>query len=101
MADPVVTVNATIMDGQVARWYRTVADAQNMSPVLSASRNGVMVHASYLTGIPDEWVAAAKAAHRELVASRSADVRRLATHRNEGFGNGPLVPVSPAESADR
>jgi hypothetical protein len=95
-ADPVVTVNASVV-----RWHRTVADAQNVNPVLSASRNGVTVHAEFLTGIPDEWVATAKAAYRELAARRDADVRRLATHRNDGFSNGPLVPVLPSERKKR
>ncbi len=99
MAEPVVTVTATVMDGQVARWHRTVEDAQNVNCVLSASRNGVVVHAEFLTGIPDEWVVSAKAAHRELAARRDADVRRLATHRHDGFPNGPPVPVPPGATS--
>lgn len=98
MSDPVITVTHTIMDGQVARWYRSVDAATHHSPVLSASRNGVMVHAEYLTNVPQEWVDAATAAYRELATDRNADVRSLATHRNRGVMNGPLEPVPTKES---
>lgn len=95
---PVITVTATVMDGQVARWHRTVEAATIHRAMLSASRNGVSVHAEYLTDVPQEWIDAARAAHAELAADRGADMRRLATHRNRGFGNGPLVPVETTES---
>lgn len=95
---PVITVTATVMDGQVARWHRTVEDAAINRVVVSASRNGVAVHAQYLTDVPPEWIDAAKAAHAELAADRSADVRSLATHRNRGFSNGPLEPVEKKEA---
>jgi hypothetical protein len=97
MADPVITVTATVMDGQVVRWHRTVDAATNHRPVLSASRNGVAVHAEYLTDVPREWIDAAKAAHASLTASRNADMRHLATHQNRGFSNGPLEPVEKTE----
>jgi hypothetical protein len=91
---PVVMVFPTIMDGTVVRWYRTVAAAENHRPVLSASRNGVMVHAEYLTSIPDAWVDSAKTTYMRLERDRNADVRHLATHRNQGPSNGPIAEVS-------
>jgi hypothetical protein len=93
----VITVTHTVMDGQVARWYQSVEGATYNQPVLSASRNGVSVHAEYLTSIPEDWVAAAKAAYLELAEGPHADVRRLATHRNRGFMNGPIEPVPAKE----
>lgn len=90
---PVITVSATLMDGQVVRWHRSVSDATIHRPVISASRNGVAVHAEYLTDVPDEWVSAAREAHATLKRNRSADLRSLATHVNRGPSNGPLVPV--------
>lgn len=99
MTDPVITVTATIMDGQVVRWYRTVGAAANHRPVLSASRNGVSVHGEYLTGIPQSWIDTAKQAYADLAADSDADVKRLATHRNRGFSNGPLEPVEKKEES--
>lgn len=90
---PVITVNTTVMDGQVVRWHRSVSDATIYRPVISASRQGVAVHAEYLTDVPDEWVAAAREAYAELKANRGADLRSLATHVHRGPSNGPLVPV--------
>jgi dihydrodipicolinate synthase/N-acetylneuraminate lyase len=99
MSDPVITVTATVMDGQVARWYRSVEDATIHRAVLSASRSGVSVYAEFLTDVPQEWIDAAKAAHAELAADRNADVRHLATHRNRGFSNGPLEPVEKGDQS--
>jgi hypothetical protein len=94
MNEPVITVTATLMDGQVVRWYRSVEDATIHRSVLSASRSRVGVSVEDLTDVSDEWIAAARAAHAELKASRSADLRRLATHGHRGPSNGPLVPAS-------
>lgn len=93
MTDPVITVKATVFDGTVVRWHRSLTAAENHHPFLSASRNGVMVHGEYLTDIPDELVAAARAAYEELRRNHDADLKHLATHRNRGFPNGPLEPV--------
>lgn len=96
--EPVVIVTHTIMDGQVARWYRSVDAATIHRATLSASRNGVMVPSDeYLTDIPEAWQAAAREAHAELSGDRDADVRRLATHRHKGVCNGPIVPVEGGE----
>lgn len=92
----VITVNTTIMQGTCVRWYRDVGQAANHRPVLSASREGVAVHAQYLTSIPETWVAAAKRAHQQLARDRQADMSRWATHVNRGPSNGPLVPVQEA-----
>lgn len=90
---PVVTVIGNSPDGTMVRWHHTPDDARNMRAVLIATREGVLVY-EFLTEIPDEWVAAAKAAHRALVAG--ADVSHLATHRTRFPGNsGPLEPVTP------
>lgn len=94
---PVVTVTTTIIDGTVVRWYRTVGQAENRRPVLSASRRGVRVHAEYLTDLPPAWIDAAKAAHKRLSGSPDADVNDLATHRQRmvhGTRSGPLEPIS-------
>lgn len=93
MSDPVVTVTTTVMDGTVVRWHRDVQAAQTMRPVLSACREGVLVHGGYLTAIPDEWVAAARQAHELLARNPHADLSHLATHRHRGPSNGPLEPV--------
>lgn len=98
MTDPVITVTATLMDGQVVRWHRSVDDASIHRSVLSASRSRVGVSAEDLTDVPDEWIAAARAAHTELKTNRSADLRRLATHVNRGPSNGPLVPITDEET---
>ncbi|MCT2591149.1 hypothetical protein LHJ74_14740 [Streptomyces sp. N2-109] len=94
MTDPVIIVTHTVMDGQVARWYRSVQDATTYRAVLSASRNGVKLQSGeYLTDVPDAWITAARDAHAELSAGRDADVRRLATHRHRGFTNGPIEAI--------
>lgn len=92
----VITVNATIMQGPCVRWYRSVGDAENNRPALSASREGVAVHATYLTDVPDAWVADAKRAHGQLRRAPRADMTSWATHeRREVLGarSGPLDPV--------
>jgi hypothetical protein len=96
--DPVITCNVTIMDGQVVRWHRDTRAAENHRPALSASRNGVAVHETYLSDIPTDWLDAARAAYEELAGDRNADLRRLATHRVENLGAGPLVPIAPGEA---
>lgn len=97
MADPVITVTRTVMDGQVVRWHRDLLAATNNSPVLSASRRGVMVHNNaYLNTIPAGWLANATEVFEHLAAVRGADLSHLATHRTRGLF-GPLEPVRTAE----
>ena len=94
MNDPVVIVTTTVTDGTVVRWHRDVRAAELHRPVLSASRNGVAVHAEYLTCIPDEWVDAAKRAHKMLRDVRGANLGHLATHHVRGLGAGPVEPIT-------
>jgi hypothetical protein len=96
---PVVTVTPTIMGGTVARWYRDERSAENGRPVLSASRDGVMVHGEVYVAsdrghwhLPGEWIDSAREAHAALTADRRAYLGHLATHTHPFFG--PLVPVA-------
>lgn len=90
--DAVVVVTHTVGDGTVVRWYRTLAAAECHQVLVSASRNGVMIHGSvYLHDIPQHWLAAAEVARVRL--TRGQDVTHFATHRHDRFLNGPLVPV--------
>ncbi len=92
---PVVIVYGATPSGPTVRWHRSVRDAAHMNAALSVSRHGVAV-VGYLTDVPDEWVAAAKAAYRALLDG--ADVSHLATHRAQfPGGGGTLVPVRAAE----
>lgn len=92
MDTPVVTVITTIMDGTVVRWYRNLEAADLSRPMISASRNGVAVHRTYLTDVPDELITAAREAYEKLRRERSADMTALATHVQRGM-RGPHVPV--------
>lgn len=99
-APPVVTVLDKTLDGAMVRWSRTVDDAREMLAVLVATREGVKVGPRvYLTEIPEEWVAAAKAAYRAL--ADGAGVSHLATHRYRFQGGGPLDPVTPPAGAEQ
>lgn len=92
----VITVNTTIMQGTCVRWYSSAGDAETNRPVLSASREGVTVHARYLTDVPEAWVQDAKRAHGQLRRAPRADMTGWATHeRREVLGarGGPLDPV--------
>ncbi len=91
--EPVITVIGNGIDGPSIRWHRTLDDARKMHAVVEATADGVRVW-GYLTSVPEEWVGAAKAAHKTLAAG--GDVSGLATHRSrfEG-GGGPLDPVDP------
>lgn len=91
--DPVITVTPTIQSGTVVRWHRSLTDANQHQEILSASRDGAMIHGNvFLHDLPEEWVEAAKAAATDLRMSR--DVKHLATHRRRGL-MGPLEPVGP------
>jgi hypothetical protein len=92
MTDPVVTV-ALEQGSTVVRWYRTVADAAFPGgALLEASMRGVRA-SGWLTDIPAGWVDAAVRAHHTLRSDPLRDMTALATHRNDGPPNGPLVPV--------
>lgn len=90
---PVITVTVTVMDGTVVRWFRDLNAAENMRAAVSASRNGVSIHAEYLTDVPKLWVDAALEAYGELKVNRDVNLSGMATHRHRGAMNGPLVPV--------
>lgn len=92
VADPVVLVFPTIMDGTVVRWYRDVDAAKYGQEIASASRNGVGVNMA-----PREVAIAAYDAHESL--RRGEDVSHLETHRRGRFPSGELVPV-PAVCCD-
>ena len=86
--DPVVTVSR----GAV-RWFTSLAAAAHPgSAPLVATAAGVVVN-GYLTDLPAGWVDAAVRAHKTLAADPGADLGLMATHRNAGPPNGPLVPV--------
>jgi hypothetical protein len=90
--EPIVTVTPTIQSGTVVRWYYSTGD--NERPVLSASREGVMIHGDvFWHDIPREWLNAAKDAHEMLgLTNGKRDVSHLATHSRRGL-TGPLEPV--------
>lgn len=88
MADPVVMVFPTIMDGTVVRWYRDEAAARYGHEMASASRTGVGVNHA-----PREVALAAYDVHDRLVANRNVNLAELETHRRPGFRTDDLVPV--------
>lgn len=94
----IVTVTPTVMDGTVVRWYHDadrLDDLDAIRPMLSASRNGVMV-GTYLHQVPTVLLAAAQDAYETLRRDRGADLRHLATHRSKAMF-GPLEPVTPPD----
>lgn len=83
----------TVVDGVVFRWYLTLDDAVNGNPVLSVSRNGVMVLV-FLHVIPAEVMQRAESAYR-LLRGGAGDIQGLATHRRaESTGPRRYVPVA-------
>jgi hypothetical protein len=94
-AQPVITVTATIMSGTVVRWFHNERAADTNAAVVSASRDGAMIHGNaFVSGpdaIPQEWIDAARATHAALASG--GDVGHLATHRRRGVLNSPLEPV--------
>lgn len=94
---PVVVVHERNGDTAVC-WYPDPSSAHYPgSAALHATAAGVRV-AGYLTDVPRGWVDAAVRAHELLKADPGADMTRLATHRNAGPSNGPLVPADhPSE----
>lgn len=100
MADEyVVIVTATIEDGSVARWYIHEAAAENGYELMSASRNGVLVH-TYLHNIPEPLLAAATQAWKTLRADRNANIRHLATHRHKYLLGREVEPVPRKPDVD-
>lgn len=105
MADWIATVTPTIQDGTVVRWYRDMASAQSRAELVSASRNGVLIH-GYLHEVPSGVLLLAKGAHEVLRAHPAADLSHLATHRRRIGGrldpittdtrHGGRAPVTPA-----
>lgn len=96
MSDPVVCATQTVCDGLVVRWHRTLKG----EPVVSASRNAVMVHGSVT--VDDDlklWILAAEDARELIRAGRLDEVRSLATHAYAGLFSVDLVPVERAEAA--
>lgn len=90
--DPlIVTVTATIMDGQVVRWHLSEYSAKRVKPIVSASRNGVRIEA-WLHELPEGLLAAAREAWETL--RRRGDVKHLATHYTRGIGD-ELVAIQP------
>lgn len=95
----VVTVTATVMSGTVVRWHRDLYAAEEHRPVLSASRDGVLIESGvYLHTLPPEWLAAATAAYEALKRDRGADMSALATHRRAAMF-GALEPVEEETDA--
>jgi hypothetical protein len=95
-----VTVTPTIMDGTVVRWYAHERDLDHYQPAVSASRDGVMGHDTFIT---PELFDAAWAAH--LAIKIGADVSHLATHRKRGLMGAyehiePLVAAAETHGSD-
>jgi len=88
----VVVATATIMDGQVVRWYRSQAHATAHECSVSASGPRVSVHDDAYQTLPQEWVALAMDVHRQLARDPGANVQHVATHRRVGSTD-TLEPV--------
>lgn len=95
MSEAVIILFYTIMDGPVLRWYHSDAAAKHGSDYMSVSRNGVHI-SEFLDRIPEEEIAKAKRAARELNRDRRADVSSFATH-DKSFGGGRLERIAREE----
>lgn len=95
-AKPVITVTPTIMSGTVVCWYRNLAAANQHQPIVSASRDGVMIHGDQWLRDVEPFLEAASEAYRVLGPFPDADLRHLATHRSKGL-MGPLEEVMPSD----
>lgn len=84
------------MSGTVVRWYRNLAAANQHQPVLSASRDGVMIHGDVWYRDIEALLGYADDAVVKLIANPRADLRHLATHRSKGL-MGPLEEVMPSD----
>jgi hypothetical protein len=97
-APAVVVYRATILDGPVLSWFVNLGAAQNGREVISASRNGVMIHGDvYLHTIRRDWLTTAEEAHAALCLGQ--DVGHLATHvhRKVIIGGRPYLTVEPVD----
>ena len=88
----IVTCNWTIMDGQVARWYRNVGAERLGNETASVSRNAIHVEGDLF---------AIKKLMPELERTfericRGEDIRDVATHQSRGLF-GELEPIVRAE----
>ncbi|HJT93772.1 MAG TPA: hypothetical protein VJ777_17875 [Mycobacterium sp.] len=90
----IVTVTATVAEGTVVRWYwdyTVLDDIDEYDPVVSASRDGVLVGA-HLHRVPTGILVMAQQTYETLQRDPRADVGYLATHRRSGpFG--PYVGI--------
>src|SRR5690606_25947522 len=88
-----VTVVPTIQDGTVIRWFASDFAMERCEPIVSASRNAVIVHDLHLRSSADrseldhllDWAMAWQG--RILNGER---MTHLATHERQGF-TGPFV----------
>jgi hypothetical protein len=95
MSGVVIVVHATVCDGQVVRWYRSLGAAERHREFLSASRNRVCVEAEVTDDLSAmELTDHIEEARKVMWALRDGqDCRHLATHHSVGFGD-PLKPVA-------
>lgn len=78
------------MDGLVIRWRYTPEGPA----VVSASRNGVMIHGDVaFNEVTQAWIADAQIARDHLVAGRRALAKAMATHEYDRPFFGDLVPI--------
>lgn len=97
--DPIVTVTPTIQDGIVVRWYDNPNAAVYGHELVSASRNGVLVHA-YLNEVPADILDRAREAYEILRDGKPPEtVYAMATHRSRLL-SGDLEPIVREEAPD-
>lgn len=97
-ARAVIVVLPRFFDGYIAHWYRSTddADREGGSAVLSVTAKGVLVGAAmYLDDIAPEWLADARRASRLLGDGKTAEVKKMATHRYRRGLLGPLTEIAP------
>src|SRR5580704_10481698 len=94
---PVITADPTVCNGLVVRWRHSTGDRA----VLSASRDGVMIHGStFLNAVLRRWIFDAERASEAIRAGREADAKAMATHEYDRAFGGDLVPAA-REAGDR
>jgi hypothetical protein len=91
----VIVYRATMLDGPVLTWFATLGAARHGRGVISASRNGVMVHGDvYLHAIPRKWMDQAEEAHADLAMGSDPPLHLAHYRRMPMLGNPDgLVPV--------
>ncbi len=87
----VVTATPTIMSGLVVRWHATLAAAESINPIISASREQVLEHQVKL--VTPELRSEAYWIRGLIQRDAREQVYAYATHRHDGF-LGPLVAIS-------